>query len=248
MTKQVPIYGEKGKGLYALVSDHRYEDVMKYRWTAYFSDNTWYAKTKIRLENGKRYDLKMHRYILGLTDPKIFGEHINGNGWDNTDENLRPSTTGENQRNRGANKNSTSKYKGVSWNSAYKKWFARIAVDNREIFIGVFDNEEEAAISVDTFTRKYHGEFARLNFPDIEWSEQQVMSARYFRSTQTGFIGVVKNGSGYVAKINVNKEQKYLGWFKDPVEAAKVRDAAVVKYGLKRRLNFPEDYPDYVAS
>lgn len=248
MTKEIAMRGKHGEGKYAIVSDHRYEELSKYKWSVRYSDNTWYAKTKMRDERGVRRDILMHRIITGVTDPKIKVDHADRNGWNNTDENLRIATDGQNQYNRPSNRNSTSQYKGVSWNSQLKKWFCRIAVDNKETFIGLFDINEHAAYSYDTYARMYHGEFARLNFPDIHWTIEDVQNARYYHNRMSGFIGVTRNKNGYIARVEINGKRVYLGWFKDPVEAAKVRDRAIIDNGLTgRRLNFRDDYPDYVA-
>jgi hypothetical protein len=46
------------------------------------------------------------------------------------------------------------------------RWRARIRVNGKRISLGLFKDEIEAAKAYDRAARKYHGEFASLNFPD----------------------------------------------------------------------------------
>lgn len=54
-------------------------------------------------------------------------------------------------RNRSKQKNSSSKYIGVSWNSRKQKWKADIKVNDLRIFLGYFDCETEAAKTRDQY-------------------------------------------------------------------------------------------------
>lgn len=58
---------------------------------------------------------------------------------------------------------SSSKYKGVDFNKNRKFYRARIAVNYKRIYLGVFSTQEEAALAYNEAAKKYFGEFAVLN-------------------------------------------------------------------------------------
>ncbi len=91
-------------------------------------------------------------------------DHINGNKLDNRRENLRVCTLAENNRNRTIYKNNKSGFKGVYWSRADKKWRAQIKINNRMIYLGIFDDLLEAALTYDEAAVRYHGKFAKINF------------------------------------------------------------------------------------
>lgn len=68
-------------------------------------------------------------------------------------------------RNRHFTKSTTSKYKGVSWNSQYSKWAAVVCVDYKNNFLGRFDSEIDAAKARDQFIIENNLEGFPLNFP-----------------------------------------------------------------------------------
>ena len=62
------------------------------------------------------------------------------------------------------------------------------------------------------------------------------------RSPDGRFLGVTwwDRSQKWLARIAKDGEKYYLGYFDDPVEAAKIRDAKAVElYGVDARLNFP---------
>ena len=138
----------------------------KHKWQASRGNNTFYAARGIRADK-KRITLKMHRQILRPPD-HLFVDHMNHNGLDNRKANLRPATHSQNSFNRiiSTRGDLSSKYKGVAWNRCKKKWQARIGIYGKRKYIGYFKDEIEAAKAYDRAAKKYHAEFANLNFKE----------------------------------------------------------------------------------
>jgi hypothetical protein len=98
--------------------------------------------------------------------PGLLVDHRNCNSLDNRRANLRLATHQENMRNRRKRKNTSSRFIGVTFDKQRGKWLARIIYQGKRIFLGRFDTEIEAARAYDAAVKKYHIEFARLNFPE----------------------------------------------------------------------------------
>jgi hypothetical protein len=107
----------------------------------------------------------MHRWLVNPPEDMTV-DHINGDRLDNRRCNLRIATRSQNYCNR-AGKVATSAYKGVSWHKATKTWRATISADKRQRSLGYFHSEIEAARAYDEAAKSLHGEFARLNFPEV---------------------------------------------------------------------------------
>jgi hypothetical protein len=76
--------------------------------------------------------------------PAADTDHINGIRDDNRWLNLRQCTNAENQQNKAPHKNSSSKYVGVSWHKRCQKWRARIRINGKLKYLGLFQAESEA--------------------------------------------------------------------------------------------------------
>lgn len=146
---------------YAKVDPENYDELNKYIWFVRECKNTSYA---VRIENGFHI-IRMHRQIMNAPKGTLV-HHLNNDGKDNRKENLRIVTHRENTVNTKPTGDFTSKYKGVYWNKTGKKWEAGIYHHGKRIYIGRFVDEEEAARAYDAAARKYHGQYAYLNFPE----------------------------------------------------------------------------------
>ena len=95
---------------------------------------------------------RLYRYLLNETDPAIIIDHIDRNPHNNTKANLRRSTPVKNSQNRTKTKIPTSsRYIGVSFSKERKKWKACLHLNGKNIFIGWFDTEKEAALKRDFY-------------------------------------------------------------------------------------------------
>lgn len=105
----------------------------------------------------------MHRIILGITDSKIIIDHIDHNGLNNQRHNLRICTYSQNACNRNPYRNTSSKYKGVTFYKKTGKWRSVIRYNKKTYSIGSFDTEIEAAIAYNKKAIVMFGNFAGLN-------------------------------------------------------------------------------------
>jgi hypothetical protein len=153
------------QGKVALVDDEDAELVGRYRWWVDHDwPGLWYARTAVPCPtNMSGVTMRsMHRLIL---DPPVGVQvdHRNGNGLDNRRSNLRLATAAQNQHNQHARRGGSSRFKGVDWNLARRKWRAHVKVNGRKRYLGSFDDELDAAAMYDWAAGYYHGEFACVN-------------------------------------------------------------------------------------
>jgi len=154
--KQIPLT----KGFFALVDDEDFEFLMQWKWFVSKKKNQFVAESRV---GSPLVRVKMHRFIMQLSDKKMCVDHINGESLDNRRSNLRICTHAQNLRNKRLSKNNTSGFKGVNWNKNSDKWEVRIKTDGKSKCVGYFKCLLTAAKAYNEAAKKYHGEFARLN-------------------------------------------------------------------------------------
>jgi hypothetical protein len=103
---------------------------------------------------------KAHRLIWAIVHgefPKGQIDHINNIRHDNRIDNLRDVTQQQNANNKKEKfKTNTSGYKGVCWNKRSKKWQSCISVNNKTIYLGVFEDAELAHKAYLNAKKAYH--------------------------------------------------------------------------------------------
>lgn len=152
------------QGQVTRVDDDDYALLSQHRWYARRRRNgTYYAVRRGKVGDGTSKNIYLHRFLLTPADDQEV-DHINGDTLDNRRENLRACTRAQNARNLPKRKAGTSQWKGVRWRKESRKWEAKICVDRLQIYLGMFDNEVDAAVAYDEAARRYFGEFARPNF------------------------------------------------------------------------------------
>jgi len=154
-------------------------------WLSYdpeTGDLTWKQKPARQIAAGAKAGCKARLYyvvrVLGVLMPAhcvaciLSGidlsdrnvDHVDGDGFNNRLVNLRPCTHFENMHNTRPHKdNQYSKWKGVSFDpkATVMKWYARIYVNGKSIWLGSFADEREAAEAYLFAALEYQGDFAR---------------------------------------------------------------------------------------
>lgn len=148
---------------FAQVDDADFDWLMQWKWFATKRKNTFYAKRNPSKLAGHSY---MHIAIMG-TKIGFHVDHIDHDGLNNQASNLRVCTPQQNFRYKDkpiySKKKLTSKYKGVYFYKRDKKYCAELTLNRKNIRLGKFLKETDAAIAYNEGANKYFGEFALLN-------------------------------------------------------------------------------------
>ena len=150
-------YTSKNEAFYFDLED--YNKIKGYCW--YVSDEGYikaYAPELSKI-------VSLHRVVMELNDVLYDIDHKNGelSRFDNRKFNLRIATRSQNQMNKTKQKNNTSGVVGVGWHKATDKWTAYIAINKKQIHLGLFDRFEDAVKARKEAEDKYFGEWSYDN-------------------------------------------------------------------------------------
>lgn len=180
---------ELTRGQVALVDNKHFDWLNQYSWHC---TNKGYAAARV---NGTF--VLMHRLIMNAP-PGVEIDHIDGEKSNNQESNLRLASRAENAWNSKKPCGARSLYKGVSWSRGL--WVASIKVNGKRYHLGCYKTQTTAALAYDHAARKHFGKFARLNFPDIETTDDNIRLPKI--PTPTPSLGE-KNGSSILTDESV---------------------------------------------
>jgi hypothetical protein len=164
---------------------------------------------------------------------------------------------------------STSKYRGVTHHCRTGRWEAHIWEDGKQVYLGGFDGEEQAALAYDIAACKCRGETAVTNFAKENYARELanlskvdkndlVLSLRRQskggqpKKSSSKYRGVTKHQKGkWEARIGnlIGKKYRYLGLHQSEDEAAMAYDIEAVRLrGFDAVTNFDiSEYADVLT-
>ena len=152
--KKIELTGPNSNGHFTLVDDEDYDNLMQYRWRLTKNGRVF---SKIKGEF-----VFMHRLLLNAKSKKVV-KHMDNDYLNNQKSNLKTCTYSQKGASIKYVQQGTSKYKGVCFHSASKKWQATTSKKGKKIHIGTFPTEAQAAHAYNLKATELFGEFAFLN-------------------------------------------------------------------------------------
>lgn len=165
------------RGKSAVVDSVDYPEISRFKWHALKRPGDKWHAARTDHSTGSKRTLYMHRVIVGAL-PGEEVDHENGDGLDNRRSNIRRCTKRQNALNRrSGDKSKSSRFHGVTWYPHRNRWRVVIcagppnALGNaKQLHVGLFRDETEAARAYDRAAIKHFGAFATTNFPREEYA------------------------------------------------------------------------------
>jgi hypothetical protein len=166
--KIIQLRSDKYPGYETIVDNEDYEILITYGWNPVIEtkNNTVYVQVRIGTAH-----IRMHRFIMhlhGYDIEKKLIDHKDRNGLNNQKENLRICTHSKNMQNSNKTRSTTtSDFKGVSFVMSRKKYQSTITLNGKQLFLGYFHSEIDAALAYNEKAIELFGEFANLNIIEL---------------------------------------------------------------------------------
>lgn len=145
--KQIPLRARDGSVRdYALVDDDVFEELGSLRWSLHSQGYAYRQAPGL-----PRRNVLLHRAVMGLEygDRREI-DHENRIKLDCRRENLRITDRHGNAQNVGSHRGARSRFRGVAWQKSRGRWRVIVA----EKWVGLFDDELEAAIAAEARRRE----------------------------------------------------------------------------------------------
>ncbi len=159
----------------AFTIDINFAPNSNYRW---YRDRKGYIASSYRLKGQKLGTIRLHQLVWFKATGRIIDgsngltlDHVDQDKTNNTLVNLREATQTEQNFNRAIAKGQVSIYPGVAWHKQCNKWMARIMIEGRREYLGLFTTELDAAIAV---AIRFYEQYGRLYY-DIKTDVKQAL-------------------------------------------------------------------------
>lgn len=148
-------YTSKGEPFYFDLED--YNKIKDYCWFI-----NLYGYVTAKKIDGNDGHVLFHRLLFPDSEQV---DHIHGRETrnDNRKSNLRPVNNSKNQMNKWLQKNNKSGYPGVNWHSRDQIWEVHISVNKKQIYLGRYENYEDAVRVKQEAEEKYFGNYSYKN-------------------------------------------------------------------------------------
>ncbi len=150
------------RGMVAIVDDEHFDWLNTWKWYAHKGRNTFYAARHIKEPGQKRVTIFMHILLTGGQRAGKVVDHKDGNGLNNTDDNIRVCSYSQNQTNSPDRKLGAAGFRGVTIGKGKKKYIAQIRKEGKKVNLGSFYTAEEASDAYNKAAALSHGEFAAV--------------------------------------------------------------------------------------
>ncbi|MDR2176901.1 MAG: HNH endonuclease [Treponema sp.] len=195
------------KGQNILIDDDMYDYIISKKWH--------FTKDGYIYRHEKEKSVYLHKIIMNCPE-HLTVDHINHNKNDLRRENLRICTIHENQMNKNLQCNNTTGYKGVTFNKRANRYIAKITVNRKVIYIGIYLTGTEAADAYNKKGKELFGEYFKESVYHKELDQSDPRSNDFYypprkKPSSSGLVGAYAKNNKYYAAIGVSGKQVYLG-------------------------------------
>lgn len=148
-------FTEEGKQFWFDKED--YKKILPYYWT--FNQSGYVVS--VGVESEKR--IRLSRFVMNCLDEKCLIDHIEHHLYDNRKSHLRKANNSQNTMNSILKSNNSSGVTGVSWDKKRNKWIVSIMKNYKAIYLGRFDDFEDAVKARKSAEEIYFGEWSYEN-------------------------------------------------------------------------------------